>query len=96
MLTKTQQKEQKQAELQKLREHIAQWFAPGNNPTDWYAIAAGDGDGMSNWLKGQPLKNYSDYIPDALLPKIEELPANLKKSFLEFLECKKTHGASYS
>ncbi len=67
-------------------------FAPGNNPTDWYAIAAGDGDGMSNWLKGQPLKNYSDYIPDALLPKIEQLPANLKKSFLEFLECKKRMG----
>ena len=92
VFTKTEQKQQKQAELQKLRESIGQWFAPGNNPTDWYAIAAGDGDGMSNWLKGQPLKNYSDYIPDALPPKIQQLPENLRHSFLEFLNCKKRMG----
>ncbi len=92
LLTKTQQKNQKQAELKRLRESIAKQFAPGNNPTDWYAIAAGDGDGMSNWLKGQPLKNYSDYIPDGLPPKIEKLSDNLKEPFLEFLECKKRMG----
>lgn len=38
-------------------------FYPGNNPTDWYVLAAGDGDGMRNWLLGTPLKKYQDYMP---------------------------------
>jgi CRISPR-associated protein Cmr2 len=35
---------------------------PSNNPADWYVLAAGDGDGMSEWLKGKKLKSYGDYI----------------------------------
>lgn len=27
-------------------------FYPKNNPTDWYVLAAGDGDGMSEWPEG--------------------------------------------
>ncbi len=38
-------------------------FYPENNPTDWYVLAAGDGDGMRNWLLGTPLKKYQDYMP---------------------------------
>lgn len=38
-------------------------FYPNNNPTDWYVLAAGDGDGMRNWLLGTPLKKYQDYMP---------------------------------
>jgi CRISPR-associated protein Cmr2 len=39
---------------------------PNNNPTDWYVLAAGDGDGMSDWLKGVNMENYREYIPEAL------------------------------
>ncbi|NEO85067.1 MAG: type III-B CRISPR-associated protein Cas10/Cmr2 [Spirulina sp. SIO3F2] len=35
---------------------------PNNNPTDWYAIAAGDGDGMNEWLKGKKMQPYSEYL----------------------------------
>jgi len=81
----------KKEELGKLREFISGYFAPGNNPTDWYAIAAGDGDGMGNWLKGKPLQNYEKYVPEALL---ERLPDNVKSSFQEFLKVKKRMGPS--
>jgi len=37
-----------------------------NDPASWYVLAVGDGDGMSDWLKGKPLKNYRDYIPQKL------------------------------
>lgn len=43
------------------REAIAQYFPPGSNPTDWYVLAAGDGDGMGEWLKGSKMKAYEDY-----------------------------------
>ncbi len=43
-------------------------YYPNNNPADWYVLAAGDGDGMSEWLKGKKLKNYRDYIPSDLSP----------------------------
>lgn len=52
---------QKQIEID-LRNCIAKYFNQGNNPTDWYVIATGDGDGMSKWLKGEYLKNYADYM----------------------------------
>lgn len=37
-----------------------------NDPASWYVLAVGDGDGMSEWLKGKLLKNYRDYIPEKL------------------------------
>jgi CRISPR-associated protein Cmr2 len=48
---------------------------PLNNPTDWYVLAAGDGDGMSEWLKGEKLDTYSKYVDSTLipLPKLVEL-----------------------
>jgi CRISPR-associated protein Cmr2 len=48
---------------------------PKNNPTDWYVLAAGDGDGMSEWLKGEKLDAYDKYINSTLipLPKLVEL-----------------------
>ncbi|MBE9129433.1 MULTISPECIES: type III-B CRISPR-associated protein Cas10/Cmr2 [unclassified Coleofasciculus] len=66
-----------------LQKHIAQFY-PNNNPTDWYVLAAGDGDGMSRWLKGLPLKNYQDYmpsaspLPDTAHPKIHDAFNHLK------------------
>ncbi|MFN5874140.1 MAG: type III-B CRISPR-associated protein Cas10/Cmr2 [Aphanizomenon sp.] len=59
---------------------------PNNNPSDWYVLAAGDGDSMSEWLKGIKLKNYGDYIPS-------ELSVNLE-SFPEFLAIQKRMGPS--
>jgi CRISPR-associated protein Cmr2 len=59
---------------------------PKNNPSDWYVLAAGDGDSMSEWLKGIKLKNYGDYIPS-------ELSVNLE-SFPEFLAIQKRMGPS--
>ncbi|MCT7980437.1 type III-B CRISPR-associated protein Cas10/Cmr2 [Laspinema olomoucense] len=90
VLTKTEQKQQKQEELRKLREAISQWFPSGANPTDWYVLAAGDGDGMSNWLKGEPLQAYKEYIPKALQDQIPDLA--VRESLEKFLECQKRMG----
>jgi len=90
VLTKTQQKQQKQEQLRELREAISQWFPPGNNPTDWYVLAAGDGDGMSNWLKGEPLQPYNEYIPKALQDQIPDLA--IGESLKKFLACQKRMG----
>ncbi|MFM6843655.1 MAG: Cas10/Cmr2 second palm domain-containing protein, partial [Dolichospermum sp.] len=59
---------------------------PNNNPSDWYVLAAGDGDSMSEWLKGTKMKNYGDYIPSTLSVKLENFP--------EFLEIQKRMGPS--
>ncbi|WP_276527111.1 type III-B CRISPR-associated protein Cas10/Cmr2 [Fischerella thermalis] len=61
-------------------------FYPGNNPADWYVLAAGDGDSMSEWLQGKKLEKYGDYIPS-------QLSVNLD-SFQKFLEVKKRMGPS--
>lgn len=84
---KTQEETQK--ELHRLRDFIGKYFRSGNNPTDWYVLAAGDGDGMSTWLKGEPLKTYSEYIPSALQPK---LPESLQEPFKDFLQEQKRMG----
>ena len=42
---------------------IAQHYPEGSSPADWYVLAAGDGDGMSNWLKGKNLRPYEAYMP---------------------------------
>jgi CRISPR-associated protein Cmr2 len=59
---------------------------PNNNPSDWYVLAAGDGDSMSEWLKGTKMKNYGDYIPSTLSVKLENFP--------EFLAIQKRMGPS--
>jgi CRISPR-associated protein Cmr2 len=89
--------EETQAELSKVKTAIQQSFSPGNNPTDWYVLAAGDGDGMSQWLKGMPLKSYQEYIPEALKLKLEKLPELyngqiFRKVVQDFLEVKKRMG----
>jgi CRISPR-associated protein Cmr2 len=91
-LTLSRVKELKSEELRKLRENISQLFAPGNNPTDWYVLAAGDGDGMGEWLKGGKLESYSNYIPDALHRQLDKMPAPMRDSFQEFLQLKKRMG----
>ncbi len=48
---------------------------PNNNLTDWYVLAAGNGDDMSEWLKGEKLGTYDQYVSSTLipLPKLVEL-----------------------
>jgi len=90
VLTATDRQRGKREELQRLREAIAEYFPPGNNPTDWYVLCAGDGDGMSDWLKGKHLRPYGDYIPEALSSQIDGLPK--KEALKKFLECRKRMG----
>jgi CRISPR-associated protein Cmr2 len=89
-------REQKRGEIQKeqcqLRKFIAKQFRSENNPTNWYVLAAGDGDGMGQWLRGEYLETYAHYIPDALQPKIEKLPELLQQPFKEFLNVQKRMG----
>ncbi len=64
--TQKQLKQQKQDILRQLRNKVEEWFSPGNNPTDWYVLAAGDGDGMGEWLNGSKLTDYSEYVAKQL------------------------------
>ncbi len=63
---KNEAKKVKQNELTELKKEIARHFSPGNNPTDWYVIAVGDGDGMGEWLKGSKLGSYDKYLVPCL------------------------------
>jgi len=83
------------SELQRLKEQISTWFAAGNNPTDWYVLAAGDGDSMSEWLKGSLLMPYDNYVPNALKEKVKQSSreaACVAEAFTEFLQQKKRMG----
>nr|WP_305765052.1 type III-B CRISPR-associated protein Cas10/Cmr2 [Anabaena sp. UHCC 0187] len=63
-------------------------YYPKNNPSNWYVLAAGDGDGMSEWLKGTKMKTYRDYIPDGFADKVT------LTNFPEFLKLTKRMGPS--
>jgi CRISPR-associated protein len=66
--------------------NIISKFYPSNNPTDWYVLAAGDGDGMREWLKGEKLANYSQYVDRTLIPqpKLVELQELIDAELAEF------------
>ena len=70
---------EKKKELKKLNDAIATYFPPGNNPTDWYVLAAGDGDGLSKWLKGNNLLNYEQYLEESAIAVPEEVNTSLDK-----------------
>ena len=70
---------------QVLNRIISQYY-PQNNPSSWYVLAAGDGDGMSEWLKGAKMKAYKEYIPSGLDVDLDNFP--------QFLELKKRMGPS--
>ena len=75
---------------QALKSTISRFFAPGNNPTDWYVMAAGDGDGMSDWLRGLHLESYKDYTSPELLNHIDD--PELRKPVEQFLAVRKRMG----
>jgi CRISPR-associated protein Cmr2 len=74
---------EKRSELQSIIDNLY----PQNNPTDWYVLAAGDGDGMSEWLKGIKLDEYGEYVP-------EPIKNNDNLVLQKFLEVKKRMGPS--
>ena len=78
---------------------------PTNNPTDWYVLAAGDGDRMQSWLKGELLESYGRYVPQQLQEKLRqatqiatgelaELRHEVQQDFEQFLCQKKRMGPS--
>lgn len=68
---------------------------PNNNPANWYVLAAGDGDDMSKWLKGEKLNKYKDYISGRLKSNMDqEKYPEILKSFETFLEQPKRMGPS--
>ncbi|EAZ88034.1 type III-B CRISPR-associated protein Cas10/Cmr2, partial [Crocosphaera chwakensis] len=72
----------------KLQKLVKDYY-PSNNPTDCYIIAAGDGDGMSEWLKGGKLKSYGHYTPENL-----NVEGDIAEAFNEFLTVPKRMGPS--
>jgi len=73
---------------QALQSTIDQHY-PGRSPADWYVLAAGDGDGMNEWLKGQKLSTYRDYVLES-----RSVPASVNTAFEDFLDVKKRMGPS--
>lgn len=69
-------------------------YYPSNNPSDWYVLAAGDGDSMSKWLQGTRLKQYAEYVPQELQQKVAQQDPDLADSFQTFLNQKKRMGPS--
>ncbi len=87
-------KNELKSELQK----IVDKHYSDNNPADWYVLAAGDGDGMSQWLKGEKMRPYHDYVPAPLIEKVRSAHQSIAPAFIDFLEQPKrmgpsTHGA---
>ncbi|MFP4694430.1 MAG: type III-B CRISPR-associated protein Cas10/Cmr2 [Halothece sp.] len=70
-------------------EQIINRYYPSNNPANWYVLAAGDGDGMSKWLKGQKMKSYGEYVASDL--KVSE---EVKDAYNQFLAETKRMGPS--
>jgi len=86
-LTREDRKQCKKVELEKLKNSISKHFSDGDNPTDWYVLAVGDGDGMGDWLKGKGLKNYEDYVAPSWA-----VPSNDWIGFNDFLVSPKRMG----
>ncbi|RMF25723.1 MAG: type III-B CRISPR-associated protein Cas10/Cmr2 [Cyanobacteria bacterium J083] len=81
-------KETTKQQRESLQQLINSYY-PNNNPTDWYTLAAGDGDGMGEWLQGKKLKAYYDYIPNTLKADPE-----LQDAFSNFITLPKRMGPS--
>ncbi|BAZ04391.1 type III-B CRISPR-associated protein Cas10/Cmr2 [Calothrix sp. NIES-3974] len=70
-------------------QRILDRYYPSANPSDWYVLAAGDGDGMSEWLKGKKMPPYRECIPTKVLKNTTD-----NKDFQEYLKLNKHMGPS--
>jgi CRISPR-associated protein Cmr2 len=85
--------------LKKNLDNIVTEYYPGNNPADWYVLAFGDGDDMREWLKGEGLQKYRNYVPGDLMEKARSSsraaqPQDLANALDKFLDQKKRMGPS--
>ena len=87
------EQDQKQ-ELKGKLDRVVTKYYPGNNPADWYVLAAGDGDGMSEWLKGKKLTQYQHYLPPHLVDKVHQNSQEVGVAFDRFINEKKRMGPS--
>ncbi|NJL02743.1 MAG: type III-B CRISPR-associated protein Cas10/Cmr2 [Spirulinaceae cyanobacterium SM2_1_0] len=87
----TNSTDERTAKRGEIRDTVSQTFR-GNNPTDWYAIAQGDGDGMRDWLKGTKLDPYRQYLPETLLGNIDRLDPKQHDAFEKFIDERKRMG----
>lgn len=78
----------KQKHRQDIQKIIDRYY-PSNNPSDWYVLAAGDGDGMSEWLKGKKMLPLREYLPAKVLAVATE-----NTIFDKFLDLPKHMGPS--
>ena len=83
-LTQKEKQQQTREELSTLRSFLSKPFTSGN-PTDWYVLAAGDGDDMGGWLKGTKMEPYRQYVPTNFpkQPPPTEEETEALKNFLE-------------
>ncbi|WP_373546019.1 type III-B CRISPR-associated protein Cas10/Cmr2 [Chamaesiphon sp.] len=84
----------KKQELKVELDRVVSEYYPGNNPADWYVLAAGDGDGMSEWLKGKKLKQYQHYLPTNLVDKVRQNSQEVGVAFDNFITEQKRMGPS--
>ncbi len=76
---------------QTLQAKIDEYYR-GNNPADWYVLAAGDGDSMSEWLKGTKMRAYRDYVPDKIKTLSIADKDHFNEAFQAFLDVRKRMG----
>lgn len=84
----------KKRDLKAELDRVITEYYPGNNPADWYVLAAGDGDGMSEWLKGKKLKPYQHYLPTNLVDKVRQDNQEVGIAFDKFITEPKRMGPS--
>lgn len=90
-LTRKQKQQQIKDMTAEVRGFIAKpEYFPGNNPTDWYVLACGDGDDMGGWLKGTKMDKYRQYVPSGF-PK-QDPPPEEKEALENFLDQTKRMG----
>jgi CRISPR-associated protein Cmr2 len=90
--TYRQELQQQRREISQQLQQVIKQAYPENNPTDWYVLAAGDGDSMSEWLKGLHLKEYRHYVPEELKQRVDQNDKELAPSFRKFLGQRKRMG----
>jgi CRISPR-associated protein Cmr2 len=84
----------KKSALKTELDRVVSEYYPGNNPADWYVLAAGDGDGMSQWLKGSKLDKYDRYISTNLVDRVHQHNQEVGVAFERFVAEKKRMGPS--
>lgn len=88
--------EPEQKQVRAALEGTIRRYYPLNNPADWYVLAAGNADGMREWVEGTKMKAYREYLCETRPASVQEnpltVPSGSRESLEEFLEEKKRIG----